>query len=888
MQAIMTRNQLYHFLFLSISLLIGVTTANAQELPKITFSPLVENAFSYDSPERQLWWDNYEKITLDDSSSFIVANKSVGFQQPDSIGIDFNFRGEVNLAELTFSIDGETRYMRTRWKDRNSIALIFPRMEDSYTLQVFYERQLIGELNVLVFEPKRTKIILVPLLDFSTSTDSLELFLNRTYRPARLSFDVQMTGLFDYDFFEADSLLTNPSVNHDRYTDQMIEIRDAYFERFPNADRSAYYVFIVPGFVNPQMDGYMVRNKALAFLTNSAGRSFRIALARQLGYGLGALSDSWKSGGPTMGTSENLMDTTGGLFMVAEQWELIDVNSRSVSYYDEYEDVRTNSGFVAYYFWEEDSKGNIALTEEGFLKAINRPYKQNQYALHLEISNWFFIPLTTIRGYDICLLHFISLFVLFIGSILLRRMIIRKLKTRLEKRRFLRFLIRVFIFVSFVVAFYGSFRLVNEGYYLFEKNWGNINYLNGKSTREAIQEVRVRRDPRNEDLVKPGSEILIKKGEKWFLKKRKKVLYFDAFQKNGKLHHCSFEGDSDSLRVTTKNYVSHAESHYIVVSYYDENTTCIEQRVFNHLGINVTEKLSLSDPAKRILLFVNGYRPTSLGKTFEENFDDITKNGLEFPNSKNLIYDFDRYEYWNPWNKIDEQFQKRLNPGETFYADGHFSVETSNHRSLINFTSISKNYPKRCEDRDHHTCRTTAASWNFTGIKSDYWTYERHRTRPNKNGFNLRRDNGKIAGKNLFQMLNELPNNSANDTLFIVAHSMGYAYALGMIESLRGKINFGGLYIIAPENASSGNVNMNEWQEVWQYGNDFERYKKSEPCLLDGIAPQVKAGGITAKQRLFIPDEYYTRQGFFDSHFIGYYRWILNIPENERGYIRQR
>lgn len=884
----MRRNQLYHFLFLFLILFFWATDANAQEIPKIKFFPLVENAFSYDSPDRQVWWDNYDKITLADSSAFIVANKSVGFQQIDSIGIDIDFQEAIELNELTFSIDGEPRFLRTYWRDFNTMALIFPRMERSYTLQVFYQNLLIGELNVFVFEPKKTKVILVPLVEFTTRTDSLELFLNRTYRPARLTFDVELASKFNYAFFDEDSLLTNPSVNHDRYTNQMIEIRDAYFDRYPNADRNAYYVFIVPGFVNPSMDGYMVRNKALAFLARENGRTFRIALARQLGYGLGALSDSWKSGGPTIGTSENLMDTTGGLFMVAEQWELIDVNSRSISYYDEYEEVRTNSGFVAYYFWEEDSKGNIALTEEGFLKAVNRPYKQNQYALHLEISNWFFIPLMNIRGYDICLLHFISLLVLFIGSILLRRMIIRRLKTRLEKRRFLRFLIRIFTFSIFVMAFYGSFRLVNEGYYLFEKNWGNIKYLNGKSMREAIQEVRVRRDPRNEDLVKPGSEILIKKGEKWFLKKRKKVLYFDAYQENGKWNRCSFQGDSDSLHVNTKNYVTHAESHYIVVNYYDEHKTCTEQRVFNHLGVNVTEKLTLNDPAKRILLFVNGYRPTSLGKTFEENFDDIKKNGLEFPNSKNLIYDFDRYEYWNPWNKIDEQFQKRLNPGETFYADGHFSVETSNHRSLINFTTTSNNYPKRCENRKHHTCRTSPNPWNFTGIKSDDWTYKRLRTRPNKKGFELRRDNGKIAGKNLFQMLNELPNNSSNDTLFIVAHSMGYAYALGMIESLRGKINFGGLYIIAPENASSGSVNMNEWQEVWQYGNDFNRYKKSEPCLLDGIAPQTKVGGISSKQRLFIPDQYYTRQGFFDSHFIGYYRWILEIPENEPGYIRQR
>ena len=161
-------------------------------------------------------------------------------------------------------------------------------------------------------------------------------------------------------------------------------------------------------------------------------------------------------------------------------------------------------------------------------------------------------------------------------------------------------------------------------------------------------------------------------------------------------------------------------------------------------------------------------------------------------------------------------------------------------------------------------------------------------TKPNKRGFNEREKNGHVAGRNLLTMLNELPNGSKNDTLYIVAHSMGYAYALGIIEELRGHISFGGLYIIAPENASAGSIQMHEWEEVWQYGVDHERYAVKAPCLLDGIAPQVGVGGLSSKHRVFIPDRYYNRMGFFDSHFIGHYNWIFNIPEEKPGFIRQR
>lgn len=117
---------------------------------------------------------------------------------------------------------------------------------------------------------------------------------------------------------------------------------------------------------------------------------------------------------------------------------------------------------------------------------------------------------------------------------------------------------------------------------------------------------------------------------------------------------------------------------------------------------------------------------------------------------------------------------------------------------------------------------------------------------------------------------------------------MGYAYALGMIGELRGKINFGGFYIIAPENASAGRINMDEWQEVWQYGVNHQKLKDKAPCLLDGIAPQTKVTGLVEKHNIFIPDELYKRFGFFDSHFIGFYDWILDLKDKQPGAIKQR
>jgi len=63
---------------------------------------------------------------------------------------------------------------------------------------------------------------------------------------------------------------------------------------------------------------------------------------------------------------------------------------------------------------------------------------------------------------------------------------------------------------------------------------------------------------------------------------------------------------------------------------------------------------------------------------------------------------------------------------------------------------------------------------------------------------------------------------------------------------------------------------------------------RDAPCLQDGVAPQSAVGGLELKHRVFIPEDRYNTKGYFDSHFIGWYTWILDIPENQKGYMQQR
>lgn len=136
-------------------------------------------------------------------------------------------------------------------------------------------------------------------------------------------------------------------------------------------------------------------------------------------------------------------------------------------------------------------------------------------------------------------------------------------------------------------------------------------------------------------------------------------------------------------------------------------------------------------------------------------------------------------------------------------------------------------------------------------------------------------------------------NDAIIDTLDIVAHSMGYAYALGMTDVLKGKIPLGRFYIIAPENASSGEINLDDFEEVWQYGSNLGEPNEDPLHEQDGVAPQTAVRGLEdleseKRGRAFIPDS--EPKGFLQSHSIGNYKWIFSKLKSKKdvGYVKPR
>ncbi|MES2799590.1 MAG: hypothetical protein V4638_06210 [Bacteroidota bacterium] len=856
----------------------------------VVFQANKNQQYGFDAYEEGRPINYYNDTIVNKNFIYAIPTKSVLTDQSDLVDAKLRNFKNLDTKSILFQVNSNGELLEAQQKNDSTFTLRLPSKSSNYTISVKYKGVLVGLLNVEILQPFTKKIIFVSLIKNSIDKNESISYLNKIYRQAGINFTLERRVSYNDSLFSDSLLFSNPSASNDRYTMEMRQLRDRFFQSTNFKERDAYIVFIIPGFIDESIKGYMVKNHGLAFISNQPDSSFNYTLAKQLGYGVGALDDFWLDVNTDNGWSDNLMDGESGTHLIKFQWLELQSDNSLVTYFDGDEDVKTNNGMVAYYFWEENENGEIVLAKNHPFFKILRPYKKNYFSYHLNLQDSLFEVVYSKGLFFVCNLH-IYLFGLFTG-IWLFSFIWLLIRRKRKKQRFRQLYSKVgirilhLLYLGLVILMYASLNHLVQNYAVQS---GHIADFDKQKIQKVVDNTLYNNNLKYDDQNDLKSEILIKKDHKWYMKRLKKVLYFNVqLDSADGFEYARYKGDSDSLFLRENNVRDLAESHYFVVTYYNSKKQIEYQKAYNHAGFEISDKMNVTDAAKRILLMVNGYRPTSLGNNLEQNFQDIQKNGLEFPNSSNLIYNFDRYDYWRPWNEIDLLFQKRLNPTETYYADGHFSVETSNHRSLLSFTHLASIYPKRCENPKKHTCfETKRASTGFFGDQF-VSTIDLLPMHSNKRGFNLRYENGKVAAKNLMQMFNEIPSRSGNDTLYIVAHSMGYAYALGMIDEMRGKINFGGFYIISPENAKQGRIYKQEWKEVWQYGSKNNKENHEEPCLQDGIAPQSCAGGLSEKDRAYIPLQLYNRKGFYDSHFVGFYTWIFDIKQNEKGAIRQR
>jgi hypothetical protein len=338
----------------------------------------------------------------------------------------------------------------------------------------------------------------------------------------------------------------------------------------------------------------------------------------------------------------------------------------------------------------------------------------------------------------------------------------------------------------------------------------------------------------------------------WRSESLKKVLYFNIY-KNGS---SVFSHSSDSVYLNILDNGFSVRNVHHVFSYLNDSNNVIDQRVFSYTGEDLTMQFGshIKPSPKRIMLFVNGYR----GIKAERDETD------------HLITLKDRYNYWY---KIDNKFITILKPNSYFYIDASMSLNTTTHRSSFN---IAKSFL-----RSRFILNKKKARDRFKSLN----------TESNASGFAYRKKQGTIGSQVLLATLcNMALCEGVMDTIDFASHSMGYAYSLGMIEALKGKVVFGKMYILAPENACSDGFDWSLFEEVWQYGSNLDQAKPDALWEQDGIAPQCQVKGLENellkhRGRAFIPADW-KKKNFIDSHMLYNFDWIFQcIKKGESGYI---
>ncbi|NBX80304.1 MAG: hypothetical protein EBQ94_08005 [Flavobacteriales bacterium] len=236
--------------------------------------------------------------------------------------------------------------------------------------------------------------------------------------------------------------------------------------------------------------------------------------------------------------------------------------------------------------------------------------------------------------------------------------------------------------IGSIALVYLAFWLVDWYYQTSILKSHHLKDFKGLSTQELMQKMNDKDLFSKSYNANVSSFVFHRKDQEWYVFQKDKVMYFDLEKVNDTLK-ARFAGSKHRVELKTIDYVHSAQSHYIIFRTKDSTGKIIKEEVFNHLGVDLTKRYRMKDPAKRILVFVNGYRPVSISNSLENNIEDVKNKGVEYPDSKNYLYSYDRYNYWRPWNEIDLLFQKRINPSEVWYADGHHSVR---HRIIYHWS----------------------------------------------------------------------------------------------------------------------------------------------------------------------------------------------------------
>jgi hypothetical protein len=286
---------------------------------RIDFSADEDQQFGFDKKQHSEWIHDYEVIRLIDSTNYFVAYKSIGEGSGDDVIA--NITSDITLLDVNFVADvngSETALAAEKIND-TTYQVHLNGLEESCFVYARHGQLRIGKLWVKVLPEIEIDVVIVPVNGSTlSSVNDLQTNLNKIYAQANAKFNVTVAPNFqstEWDLNADGKVQTGDVDLMSHYSEEMRLLRDAYFET--DSNQNAYYLFVIPEFLDADQSGYMVRGKSVGFLKSG---ETSITAAHELAHGIFSLEHTFPE--IEQGGTNNLMDYTSASLSVEQRTHL--------------------------------------------------------------------------------------------------------------------------------------------------------------------------------------------------------------------------------------------------------------------------------------------------------------------------------------------------------------------------------------------------------------------------------------------------------------------------------------------------------------------------------------------------------------------------------------
>jgi hypothetical protein len=287
---------------------------------KMVFSKADEQVYGFDEYKVMQWAEDYETILLQDSSSYFVSNKSIKSGGTDFVMAEFS-NTDISLSEFSFTTASGQIFNSEIIG--NKIKIRIENLTEDVCIYAKAGNLKMGKLNMKVYEEEEKEVVIIPLGNLNAGDiTSITNTINQTFSQAVYKWNVSLGNSYNATNWDDNS---NGKVDIDdysllnKYSDEMDKIRNGFDDS--NIDKDAFILFVVPGFGDASVDGYMPYGRRFGFI--KAGSNVK-TFAHELGHGAFGLQHIFPD--VVQGSTDNLLDYGSGNHLAGWQWDWMRVS----------------------------------------------------------------------------------------------------------------------------------------------------------------------------------------------------------------------------------------------------------------------------------------------------------------------------------------------------------------------------------------------------------------------------------------------------------------------------------------------------------------------------------------------------------------------------------